>query len=131
MATLKTARLHLENVSGYGGYARTYEITPALFDASGFAYKFLTIVVHPAREHTDAEVLVFYANRLGQPAETTLKRHAGSFTPTGDPHAAGQHYLDGCFVWALAANGYCIEGYGDKPLQDGLDYDPDDIDRFA
>ncbi|WP_040829022.1 hypothetical protein [Nocardia jiangxiensis] len=125
MPTTKTARLHLENVLGYGGYARCYEVTPPIFD-NGFAFGFLTIVVHPEREHANAEVLVFHANRLGQPAETSLRRRAGSFTPLGDPHAA-QHHMDGCFTWALAACGYAIEGYGDKPLQDGLDYDPDSL----
>src|SRR5690242_18810284 len=99
--------MHIEDVQGYGSYARCYELTTPIFDG-GLGYKIMRIVVHPKRELDDAEVIVFYANHLGLPAELSMKRRGESFTPLGCPHEAGQHYLDGCFVWALASNGYEI-----------------------
>lgn len=122
----KIARLHIDDVPGYGGYARCYQVSPVIFDG-GLGYGYVTIVVHPKRDHADADVFVFYADGRGRPAETSMKRRGGSFTPLHCPHESGQHYIDGCFVWALAANGYEIEGYGYKTLPNGLDYDPDDI----
>ncbi|WP_063042099.1 MULTISPECIES: hypothetical protein [Nocardia] len=113
------ARLHIDGVSGYGDYARCYELTPHIFDG-GFSYKYLTIVVRAGDVH------VIRATSSGHPAGITVDRATGSFTPNGNPHDSEDH-LNGCFVWALAANGYQIEGYGDRSLPEGLDYDPDDL----
>lgn len=122
----KTARLHKDEVPGYGSYARCYELSYPVFDG-GLAFKYVTIVVHPGREKTSAEVSVIYANAHGMPAELTVRRRAGSFIPIHDPHESDQDYMNGCFVHALESIGYIIEGYGDQPLKNGLDYNPDDI----
>jgi hypothetical protein len=120
----KTARLHIDDVGGYGSYARTYEVTPAIFDG-GLGFKFVTVVVHPAREHAPAQVDLIYANKGGGPAEMSVRKRPGSFIPVSDPHEDGEHHVNGCFVWSLASHGYEIEGYGAAALPNGLDYSPD------
>lgn len=117
----KTARLHIDNVPGYGSYARCYEVTPAIFDG-GLGFKFVTIVVYSGPE---PQVNLVYANKGGLPAEPSMRKRPGSFIPVSDPHEDGQHHIDGCFTWALGSHGYQIDGYGHTSLPTGLDYDPD------
>lgn len=122
----KVARLHLDNVPGFGAYARCYEVAPAIFDG-GLGFRFVTIVVRPGQEHAVAQVDLFYSDNNGMPAEFSMKKRPGSFVPVSDPHEDGQHHIDGCFIWALGSHGYEIEGYGHTSLPDGLDYDPDEL----
>lgn len=114
----KIARLHIDDVKGYGAYARCYALEPVLFDGP-FGYGYLTIVVR------DSAVEVVRANGHGRPAELSVKKHTGSFIPEGNPHERDDH-REGCFTWALAMAGYELDTAA-VPLPPGLDYNPDEI----
>lgn len=123
--TEKTARLHISDVTGLGGHARCFELTPPLIkDALG--YKYLTIVVRRGTDHNDAEVVTLFANNRGVPVDRSIRRRSGSHVPHGDPFET-TGTLNDCFVNALAHMDYEIEGYGATQLPQGLDYNPDEL----
>jgi hypothetical protein len=125
------ARLYKEDVGGFGDgvYARTYQLDPPIIE-DGLGYQYATIAVYAAQKHHGAKVKVFYTTAFGTAARSSMREETGSFSPNGDPHQDGQHHLDGCFVWALAANDYEIEGYGAQKLPAGLDYDPNVVPEY-
>lgn len=105
---MPTATVHIAELGGHAGQARCYRIDPPRKFGDDLEHEYVVVSVVAPTDWTDAEVTVLPSTETGASAYPTLRKRVGSFTPDGDP-SASEHYLEGCFAWALASlGGYTV-----------------------
>ncbi|MBF6332365.1 hypothetical protein [Nocardia transvalensis] len=97
---MATAKLIHDNLGGYPGRARCYQLDPPT-TFGGTGHEYVTIWVQPAFSHQHAEVGVIPATASGASALPHIQRHPGSFIPRHNPADKDDDYTDGCYAWAL------------------------------
>ncbi|MGI5222158.1 hypothetical protein [Nocardia sp. CA-290969] len=106
---MATATLVLDEVPGYPGLARVYQLDPPLL-YDGVEREYVLVWVREPAAHMDGAVSVIMSTRTGAPVEGSMRERPGSFTPHGNPFSRPDH-LKGCFAWALRGAGQA-EGLG-------------------
>lgn len=101
---MATATVHIENLTGFAGLARCYEIDPPY---RGHGY--VTIVVTPSYgQVVGPRADIFPATASGSSAEPSLKARGGSCNLHDEPDTTDR--IEGAFAYALLGlGGYLIE----------------------
>lgn len=81
---MATATVHVDDVGGYAGPARCYQLDPPA-QIDGETHEYVTAWVQPRYAHQAAEVAVVPATESGASASPSLRRSAGSFVLPVDP----------------------------------------------
>jgi len=97
-----TASLHIDNVGGYPGYARTYKLSEAKSFA-GISTEYVTIWIQKGFAYQDPEVGLIASTETGASAGTSVRRAPGSFVLHYMPETPEQ--IEGAFAYALMSLG--------------------------
>lgn len=104
---MATAALHIDNLGGFAGFARCYQIDPPkVFDDE--PYDYVTIWIVPPWRHTQGRVVLVPATETGACATISVKDRVGTYTLDGDP-TGDEAYIEGCFTMSLSLlGGYVV-----------------------